>query len=157
MPKGTRCPFQLTPPVEEDTDEREKTLSFKQPIDPDQPNGIKLVHTAKICDSTYIEDILKHELQFARLQFQMNLNTIVERKAVYEATLSPSLQTAWRQACTEPLVNANFNAMNLVQFFNAREQFVIKGSDCTRSLAEDTRHWLLYDLQKLRTMTVHDF
>ena len=70
MPKGTRCPFQLTPPVEEDTDEREKTLSFKQPIDPDQPNGIKLVHTAKICDSTYIEDILKHELQFARLQFQ---------------------------------------------------------------------------------------
>jgi hypothetical protein len=87
----------------------------------------------------------------------MNLNTIVERKAVYEATLSPSLQTAWRQACIEPSVNANFNAMNLVQFSNTREQFVIKGSDCTRSLAEDTRHWLLYDLQKLRTMTVHDF
>ena len=87
----------------------------------------------------------------------MNLDTIVKRKAVYEATLSPSLQTTWRQACTMAPVNANFNNMNLVQFTNAREQFVIQASDCTRSLAEDTRHWLLYDLKKPRNMSVHDF
>ena len=47
--------------------------------------------------------------------------------------------------------------ISIINFNNSREQFVIKGSDCTRSLAEDTRHWLLYDLQKPRTMTVHDF
>ena len=87
----------------------------------------------------------------------MNLDTVIKRKAVYEVTLLPLLQTTWRQACTQAPVNANFNNMNLLNFNNAREQFVIKDSDCTRSLAEDTRHWLLYDLQKPRTMTVHDF
>ena len=47
--------------------------------------------------------------------------------------------------------------MNLLQFTGAREQFVLKASDCTRSLAEDTRHWLLYDLNKPRNTSVHDF
>ena len=110
-----------------------------------------------MCDSTFIEDILKHELQFTQLQIQMNLDNIQKRKAVYEATLSPSLMTSWRQACTQAPVNANFNRMNLVQFSEAREQFVLKVSDCTRSLAEDTRHWMLYDLKKPRNMSVHDF
>ena len=94
MPKGSCCPFKLIPPSEDDPDEKQKTISFKQPIDPTQPNGTKLTHTAKVYDSTYIEDILKHELQFAQLQVQINLDTVVKRKTVYEATLSPSLQTA---------------------------------------------------------------
>ena len=157
MPKGNRCPFELIPQSEDDIEQERKTTSFKQPIDPADPNGIKLTHHATICDSSNIEDILKHELQFTQLQQTMNLDTIIKRKAVYEATLSPSLQTAWRQACTLPPVNANFNAMNLIQFANAREQFVIRASDCTRTLAEDTRFWLLYDLKKPRSMNVHDF
>ena len=94
MPKGSHCPFELTPTVEEDPDDKkESTISFKKPIDPVDPDGIKLSHNAKVCDSTFIEDILKHELQFAQLQVNLNLDTIVKRKAVYEATLSPSLQT----------------------------------------------------------------
>ena len=87
----------------------------------------------------------------------MNLNNIAKRKAVYETTLSPSLQTSWRQACTEPPVNANFNQINLLQFGLAREQFVLIVSDCTRTLSKDTRHWLLYDLKKPRSMSVHNF
>ena len=54
-------------------------------------------------------------------------------------------------------MNANFNAVDLLQFANVREQFVLKASNFTRSLAEDTRHWLLYDLHKPREMFVHDF
>ena len=46
---------------------------------------------AKVCDSTYIEDILKHELQFAQLHVQMNMDTVTKRKAVHEATLPPLL------------------------------------------------------------------
>ncbi len=75
----------------------------------------------------------------------MNLNNIVQRKAVSEVTLLPSLHTSWCQACTEPPMNANINVMNLLQFSGARKQFVLKASDCTRSLAEDTRYWLIYD------------
>ena len=87
----------------------------------------------------------------------MNLNKITKRRAVYEAILSPVLQTTWRQAVAEAPVNANYNNMNLLDFASAREQFVLKGSDCTRTLAEDIRYWLLYDLKKPRNMTVHDF
>ena len=123
-------------------------------MDPADPYGIKLSHNAKVYDSTFIRNILKHNLQFTQLQNQMS---IVKRKAVYEATLSPSIKTSWCQACTEPPVNANFNAINLLRFACAREQFVLKTSNCTRSLAEDTRHWLLYDLHKPRNMSVHDF
>ena len=87
----------------------------------------------------------------------MTPDNIQKRKAVYKATLSPSLQTSWRQACTEAHINANFNSMNLLQFGFAIEQLVLKASDCTRSLAEDSRHWLLYNLNKPRNMSVHDF
>ena len=87
----------------------------------------------------------------------MNLDNIAARKAVYEATLFPSLQTAWRQACTQAPINANFMAINLIQFTSAREQFVLKASTCPRSLAEDTRHWMLYDLSKPRNMSVQYF
>ena len=54
-------------------------------------------------------------------------------------------------------VHVKLKDMNLIQFSEAREQFVLKGSDCTRSLAEDTRHWMLNDLKKTRNMSVHDF
>ena len=140
MLKGWRCPFTISPPKKEDTDHKEKIISFKQPIDSADPNGIKLNHNAKVCDSMFIEDILKHELQFTQLQDQMNFNNIVSRKAVYEATLLPSLQTSWRQVYIEPPVNTNLNAMDVLQFTNAKEQFVLKASDFTRSLAEDTRN-----------------
>ena len=121
IPRGLRCPFVISPPKEEDPDSKEKTISFKQPIDPADPNGIKLTHNAKVCDSTFIENMLKHELQFTQLQDQMNLHNIVRRKGVYEATLSPSLQTSWRQVCIKSPINANFNAMNLLQFASARK------------------------------------
>ena len=94
MSKGTRCPFRLYVPTEEDYVEKENIISVKQPIDPADPDGIKLTHRSKVCDSTHIEDIMKHELQFTQLQGKMTLNNILKRKAVYEATLSPSLLTS---------------------------------------------------------------
>ena len=114
---------------------------------------MKLSHNAKVCNSTFNENILKYELHFTQLQDQMNIHDKVRRKAVYKATLSPSLQTTWRQACMEPPVNANFSAMNLLQFTDARDQFVLKASDCICSLAADTRHWPLYDLHKRQNMS----
>ena len=51
----------------------------------------------------------------------MGLDTIVERKAVFEATIAPSLQTTWQQECTEAPVNENFDAMNLLELRDARE------------------------------------
>ena len=140
MPKGARCPFTLVTRAQEDQHEKDKIISFKQPIDPNDPDGIKLTHNAKVLYTTFIEDILMHELQFSQLQNKMNLNTIVKRKAVYEATLSPNLHSAWRQACSDAPVNADSNNINLQEFRDAREQFVLKSSDCTRTLAEDTRY-----------------
>ena len=96
MPKRPHYPFLLILPTEEDTNEKQKTISFKQPIDPADSNSIKLTHSTKVYDSTYIEEILKHELQFAKLYFKINLDTIIERKAEYEATLCPLLQTTRR-------------------------------------------------------------
>ena len=156
MPRGSRCPFRINPSNKEE-EEKKKHISFKQSIDPADPNGIRLNHTAVVCSSTSVEDVLKHELQFNQLQDQLNLDTIIKRKKVYEATLSPSLQTEWRQAVTQAPANANYNNMNLLDFANARERFIIRASNCDRSLAEDTRHWLLYDLKKPRDMAVHDF
>ena len=93
---GSRYPFTISNPKEEDTDRKEKIISFMQSIDTADSNGIKLNHNAKVWNSMFIKDTLKHELQFAQLQDQMNINNIVSRKAVYEATLSPSLETSWR-------------------------------------------------------------
>ena len=157
MSKGTRCPFELILSKKDDDNDKDKVISFKQPIDPTDPNGIKLTHNARVLSSTFIEDVLKHELQFSQLVTKMSLTTIVKRKAVYEATLAPALQTAWRQACVEPPVNADYNNMTLNEFRDARERFVLRCSDVTRSLAEDTRHWLLYELKKPRNLSVHDF
>ena len=64
IPRGTGCPFSIYSPLKDDNDDKRKAISFKQPIDPD---GIKLVQNAKVCDSTFIEDILAHELQFSQL------------------------------------------------------------------------------------------
>ena len=91
MPTGSRCIFEIYSPLKEDQDDKAKTISFKQPIDHQEPYGIKLTYNAKVCDSTFIEDILAHELQFTQLQDKMNLNNIAKRKAVYEATFSPAL------------------------------------------------------------------
>ena len=150
MPRGSRCPFELVLSSKEDNDDKSKTISFKQPIDPNEPEGIKLTHTAHVLSSTSIEDVLKHELQFSKLQTKMRLDVIAKRKAVYEATLAPHLHTSWRKACVEAPVNANYDNLNIIQFNDACEQFVLKCSDTTRTLTEDTRHWLLYDLKKRR-------
>ena len=131
MVKETCCPFPINPPKEDEFGDKDRFISFKQPINPNNANGIKLTHKAKVCESTFIEDILQHELQFSQLQLQMNLNNITDRKAVYEATLSPSLLTTWRQACTQAPVNANYQPMNLLQFASAREEFVLKASSCS--------------------------
>ena len=57
-PRGARCPFKLIPSTQEDSDEKEKIIVFKQPIDPADPNGIKLTHNARVLCSTFIEDVL---------------------------------------------------------------------------------------------------
>ena len=121
MSKGSRCPFDFILSTKEDQDQNDKIISFKQPIDPNDPDGIKLTHNAKICDSTFVKDILKHDLQFTQLQDNMNLNNIAKRKAIYVATHFPSLQPTWHQACINAPVNANYNNMNLLQFVNVRE------------------------------------
>ena len=132
--------------ISSEEDENKRHVSFKQFIDPVDPNEIRLNHTAVVCNSTSVEDILKHELQFTQLQNQLNLDNIAKRKKVYEATLSPSLETAWRQAVTQAPFNADYYHMNLNDFANTSERFIIRASNCARSLAEDTVHWLLYGL-----------
>ena len=111
MSKGSRCPFESLLPKKEHEDDKGKVIPFKQPIYPYNADGIKLTHTARVMDSTFIEDVSKQELQFSQLITKMRLITIVKRKTVYEATLAPSLHTAWRQACTEAPMNADFNDM----------------------------------------------
>ena len=58
MPKGTRCPFSITLPKEDEFSEENRFLSFKQSIDPANPDGTKLTHKAKVCESSFVEDIL---------------------------------------------------------------------------------------------------
>ena len=121
MPRGSRCPFELVLSSKEDNDDKSKTISFKQPIDPNEPEGIKLTHTAHVLSSTFIEDVLKHELQFSQLQTKMKLDVIAKRKAVYEATMAPKVYSSWRQACVEAPVNTIYNNLNSIQFNDARE------------------------------------
>ena len=151
--RGTRCPFVFKLPPEDKSKVQE--INFKKPIDAADPDGIKLTYSAKVLQDTDTESILKHELQFTRLQDSMGLNNIEKRRAVYEATLGDNLRSAWIQAVTEPPLSFAYNALNLLEFRDAREQFVLNNT--TRSLAMDTRHWLLYDLKKPRDMSVHDF
>ena len=48
MPRGARCPFNLVSQEQEDQDEKDKIISFKQPIDPGDFDGIKLIHNARV-------------------------------------------------------------------------------------------------------------
>ena len=117
--RGARCPFVFNRSDADDSETRK--ITFKKAIDPNDPNGIKLVHSAFVLTSSDVESILKHEAQFARLQNSLSLDTLAKRRAVCKATLGDNLRTAWLQAITEPPLSYDYDQMGLLELRNARD------------------------------------
>ena len=59
MPKIGRRAFKLISSTQEEADEKVMTISFKQPIDLANPDGIKMTHNVRHFSSAFIENLLK--------------------------------------------------------------------------------------------------
>ena len=88
------CQLKLIPDEIEEPKEG-STLSFKVPLDPDDPTSIKTVVRAKKMFDTSAEAVLSHVMHFDELSVQIGIGEGAPTYRLFERLLSPTILKTW--------------------------------------------------------------
>ena len=97
---AVRCQFSLIPD-EDDSDDSKNTVSFKVPLDPDEPDGIKTNIKAKKLIKITAENVLTHVQEFGELKEALDVDDGPPKFKLFESLLHGTVRRDWRSKKTE--------------------------------------------------------
>ena len=91
-----RCQLSLIPYEDDHYDESKNTVSFKVPLDPDDPDGIKSNIKAKKLVKTTAENVLVHIQEFNELKETLGIDDGSPTFKLFESLLHSTVRRDWR-------------------------------------------------------------
>ena len=147
-----RCQFSLVPDEDDLDDESKNTVSFKVPLDPNDPDGIKSNVKAKKLTKTTAENVLAHEQEFEELKETLGVDDGPPTFRLFDSLLHSTLRRDWRTKKQENLPDDANDEENQDHFEATMLDFVKLYVD--EDAALHTKEWLR-TVKKPRSWRVH--